>query len=173
LELNIKNIDLLPNGTKYYVTAIQDTYRLIPFTASIITLISIFFLKNIPVIGSRIHTVPNKLEQKIKDIEEPKYEANISKTNIIIDTSYSNKSSEEININDTIRRNRRNRQSVRFSVMSNTPATIRSNNRKSYRISYMFTEFNVIDNENLGESDEKVEDIINENEEEDIEISLF
>ncbi|OUM63037.1 hypothetical protein PIROE2DRAFT_61507 [Piromyces sp. E2] len=176
-DISTNNIKYLQNGTKYYVEAIQDTYRLIPFTASIITLISIFFLKDIPVIGSRIHSPPDKLKQKIKDIEEPKHEETIAKTSVVVDNSYGTQPlqqpNDEFAITDTVRsgrymRNGNNRNSVRFSVIST-----RANNRKSYRISYLFTEFNAIDNEDIGNEDDKVADILKEDENEEVEISLF
>jgi len=156
---SIKDISILPNGTKYYIESIQFTYKVVPLVASVITLLCICFLKKIPVIGSRIHSKKNRKSIRKSCLKENNASQHpsfiITKTNIINDNNVS--SPDEV-IPDNVSNNIENDlppylQAIHKDMINNN--TIRSQkldynrNRKSQRISYLFPQMNEVNYEEI------------------------
>ncbi|ORX86270.1 hypothetical protein BCR32DRAFT_241124 [Anaeromyces robustus] len=156
-DFGIKDIGTLPDGRFYYVEAIQFTYRIIPFLASIITFIAILFLKKIPVIGSRI-------QKKKKVVTDTNYQQNtvVEKSNYVNDndggssiteTNENNektinipnevekeepKKEHQVGFSNTVEINNNETKVVEFSENTENPVS-ENDNRYSKRLSYRYS----------------------------------
>jgi len=196
---NIKDIPLLPNGTKYYVESIQFTYKVIPLVASVLTLIFISFLKDIPLLGSR--TKKSKDQRKSYRLSKnssiiitktttvddsgpspsdgPDYRVSINVPNNGMNTDNYNDLPPYLQayhndmkniINNTVKSERQS--TYRYSRFSQRQSMYR--NRKSHRISYILPEMNVLDYDDEDDDDNNNDDdVMLDEEDEEVEVTLF